>query len=102
MIDTITTVLIMNCGLYTLMNFINPGYLGCAYNRWKTRRNPTKWAMTQEQGNISWENPIFNIDTISANMVNVLQITAFFGPLLPLGFVYSFFFFVFNYWIYKV
>ena len=86
------------------MNFVNPGYLSTLYKRYKYRKseNISKWGATQKTANETFENPTFTIDTVSANMMNILQITSFFAILIPLGLLFSLIFFVCNYWIYKV
>lgn len=84
------------------MNFINPGLLIQLYKKNKLRKDASKWAMTQLEANHFWENPNFEMDTIAANMINILQVTCFFALLVPLGLVFSLLFFIFNYWIYKV
>lgn len=61
-----------------------------------------KIPLTQEQANKIWENPAFAIETISANMMNMLLITCFLGSLIPIGLVISLIFYILNYWIYKV
>lgn len=92
----------MNTILYSVMNFVNPGYISLWWTRRKYRKDASKWAVTQDEANKLWENPTFRIDTISANMINVLQIAAFFSPLIPLSLVFTLIFFISNYWIYKV
>ena len=72
------------------------------YKKSKLRKDSSKWALTQIQANKYWENPDFTVDTVSANMINILQTTCFFALLIPLGLVFSLIFFVANYWIYKV
>lgn len=97
------TLILTNFFLYTGMNFINPAYLWRIYQRRKIKKmDKEKMAITQEKANKIWENPNFNIDTISANMMNMLEITCFFVSLIPCVLILSLIFFILNYWIYKV
>ena len=101
LISTLMSFFVSNTLMYAAMNFINPGYLMCLFSRWRNKKNNEKWALSQEKANKAFENPIFNIDTIAANMINVLLITSFFCQLIPLSLVFSLVLLILNYWIYK-
>jgi len=93
----------MNAIMYPLMSAINIGYLVKKYKRWSYQKeNLQHYCLTQKQANICFENPSFQIDTISANLINMLLLTSFFSPLIPLGLVFSLIYFIANYWILKV
>lgn len=62
----------------------------------------TKICMTQKTANKLWNNPKFDIAILNSKNSNMLEITFFFGSLIPIGLLISLLYFILNYWIIKV
>jgi hypothetical protein len=78
-------ILLGNIILPSITSITNPSYLWRLFKRRGIRKNANTTILTQQEANVWFEGPPFDIAQKYANNFNSLAISLFFLPMLPLS-----------------
>ena len=84
-------VFLSNAILNPLLNIYDPIYIYRSIRRWIIEKQGDKCTLTQDEVNVIYEDPEFDFSVKYANIIITMFVTAFYGPIMPIGILIALF-----------